>query len=118
MKTFFKRSISVFFSLIFAFSFISINGVLPMAYAATGGHTQAEAVAWAKSQEGQAIDYIPDGTIWCVDLIKGYYSFLGQNLKSIGQARYLYNSVPPGWRVLYLRESPIPQPGDIAVWTA
>lgn len=110
MKTFFKRLISFFFSVIFAFSFISIKGVLPVAYAATAGHTQEEAVAYTNSLvfAGNKLDYDRNGA-WCIDLIHYYYNYLGHNNPSGNANTYDTNALPAGWIRVYSN----PQPGDI-----
>ena len=83
--------------------------------ASTNGHTQEEAVAWINDMVGTAIDADGAAGVQCVDLIKMYYAYLGQNLGSIG---YAYNmksaGLPSGWNRYYND----PKPGDIFVWDA
>ncbi|MBR7033466.1 MAG: InlB B-repeat-containing protein, partial [Clostridia bacterium] len=80
--------------------------------ASTGGHTRAEAVAWANSKIGSALDYDGYYGAQCVDLIYYYYVYLGQSAPG-GNARDFANGgkyTPSGWSY-----QSSPQPGDIAV---
>ena len=52
-------------------------GISTNAKAATNGHTQADAVAWAISQTNNPRDYDGVNGVQCVDLIRMYYVFLG-----------------------------------------
>ena len=99
---------------------VMILGILPAitANASTGGHCQAEAVAWVKSLIGQSIDYDGVSGAQCVDLTKYYFDYLGQAAPT-GNANQYSDSetadyTPPGW--IYIIDD-TPQPGDIAVWT-
>ena len=84
--------------------------------AGTGGHSQADAVAWIRNQEGST--YAGSYGYQCVDLVREYYAYLGQ-AKPTGNANtYLNDSnghKPSGWTIHY-GTSGI-QPGDITVWT-
>ena len=86
--------------------------LLPTVASATVLHTQAEAVAWANSQIGVALDYDGIFGAQCVDLIAYYYVYLGQSAP--GGDAYQYasggNYTPQGWSY-----QSSPQPGDIAV---
>lgn len=83
------------------------------AAASTNGHTQAEAVAWVKSQIGKYLDYDGAYGAQCVDLIKYYYAYLGNGKYGTGNAtNYQSNALPSGWK----RVKSDPQPGDVIVW--
>lgn len=102
--------------------FLLMVGVIVVApttvSAQTGGHTQAEAVAWAQSQVGKALDYDGAYGAQCVDLIAFYYRYLG-NTTPGGNARdYCSNALPSGWRRITNSSGFVPQPGDICVWGA
>ena len=84
----------------------------PLGY--TNGHTRDQAVSWANSQVGKALDYDGAYGAQCVDLVYYYYTYLGQAAPG-GNANQFGNGgryTPSGW---YYASSP--QPGDIAVWT-
>ena len=86
------------------------------AFASTGGHTQAEAVAWANAHANanSALDYDGSYGAQCVDLIAYYYAYLGVPV-AMGHAYQFKNGgkfCPSGWTY-----QSSPQPGDIAVWT-
>ena len=107
-----KRGLSILLVLCMVLALLPALGT--QANAATGGHTQAEAVAWAQSQNGASLDYDQVYGAQCVDLIKYYYAYLGDNA---GYARgnaneYASNALPSGWTRVYGDY----QPGDVAVF--
>lgn len=77
------------------------------------GTTQSEAVAWANSKVGQALDYDGANGAQCVDFIMYYYQYLGVRSPGGNGKDYAWNSLPSGWIRTFS-----PQPGDIAVWTS
>lgn len=92
------------------FLFLCFGLTLPfsVAKASTGGHTQAEAVAWARQQVGT-----PFGE--CPIFVAHYYQYLGQAWPTCDYAADFLNGssvyVPAGWSY-----QTSPQPGDICVW--
>lgn len=83
------------------------GGYFFIAQATTNGHSQEDAVTWAKRQEGETFGQ-------CVFLVKAYYEYLGQSTPYGNAYEYLDGSnqhVPDGWTY-----QSYPQPGDIAVW--
>ena len=85
------------------------------AYAGTN-HSQSEAVAWIRAQEGST--YAGDFGYQCVDLVRAYYSYLGQAAPYGNANAYLSGSAqftPGGWTAHYGTNGI--QPGDITVWT-
>ena len=75
------------------------------AFASTNGKTADDAINWVKSLEGQ-----PVGNGECVELIKAYYSYLGQTSPGGNGADYSWNQLPAGWHRL---QNAQPQKGDI-----
>ena len=69
-----------------------------MAYSA---HTQSEAVAWAQSQLGKALDYDGQYGAQCVDLICYYYQYLGTTSPGGNAEAYRRNNLPSGWIRVY-----------------
>jgi len=78
------------------------------AFASTNGKTADDAINWVKSLEGQ-----PVGNGECVELIKAYYSYLGQTSPGGNGADYSWNQLPAGWHRL---QNVQPQKGDILVY--
>ncbi len=78
--------------------------------AATNGHTQADAVAWARSKVGTVVG----GSVECVAFVREYYSYLGYSVR--GNGRDYESNVMDGWSRTYYYSGYVPQPGDIAVW--
>ena len=103
-----RRTIKNVLMICFVLTLILIkNDHLSVAMASTGGYSQADAVAWAKSQEGVSYGE-------CVFLVKAYYERLGQSTPYGNAYEYLDGAkqhVPDGWTY-----QSYPQPGDIAVW--
>ena len=93
-------------------------GISTNAKAATNGHTQADAVAWAISQTNNPRDYDGVNGVQCVDLIRMYYVFLGYYQVQGSGCDYATNTIPCStWKRLSYYSGFIPQPGDVAVWT-
>lgn len=88
------------------------TGLAPADIMAYSAHTQSEAVAWAQSQLGKALDYDGVYGAQCVDLICYYYQYLGTTSPGGNAEAYRRNSLPGGWTRVYGNY----QPGDIAVW--
>ncbi len=87
------------------------------ALAATNNHTRQDAVNWILDRKNEKWAKNYDGVegVQCVDLIKYYLDYLGASQLAGGYA-YAYankNVSACGWSYQAL-----PQPGDIAVWTA
>ena len=89
-----------------------ITGFTPTTIMAYSAHTQSEAVAWAQSQLGKALDYDGKYGAQCVDLICYYYQYLGTTSPGGNAEEYRRNNLPSGWTRVYENY----QPGDIAVW--
>ena len=87
-------------------------GLAPAEIMAYSAHTQSEAVAWAQSQLGKALDYDGQYGAQCVDLICYYYQYLGTTSPGGNAEAYRRNNLPSGWIRVYGNY----QPGDIAVW--
>ena len=88
---------------------IMVACLLPTAaFASTNGKTADDAINWVKSLEGQ-----PVGSGECVELIKAYYSYLGQTSPGGNGADYSWNQLPAGWHRL---QNVQPQKGDILVY--
>ncbi len=77
-------------------------------------HTVDEALAWVRSLEGQAYDYDGEYGAQCVDLIMGYYAYLGVKPSNGNGCDYATNILPAGWQRI---KGAIPQPGDILVYS-
>lgn len=77
--------------------------------------TQDEALAWAQSQVGKALDYDGVYGAQCVDLIKYYYAYLGVTPVQGNGCDYATNALPAGWQRL---KGATPKPGDILVYSA
>ena len=94
---------------------VMLIGVAPIGFsnnakAATNGHTQADAVAWASSKVGTVVG----GSVECVAFAREYYSYLGYSVR--GNGKDYENNVMDGWSRTYYYSGYVPQPGDIAVW--
>lgn len=95
-----------------------------MAEASTNGHSQSDAVNWARSKEGTAVDYYADKSIECMDLVAGcYYNYLGHPISGLGCPNNIINntdhagsraSTDLGWEMY--GNSTRPEPGDIVLW--
>ena len=80
---------------------------------AASDHTADDAINWASSKVGQAIDLDGNGA-WCVDLIVAYQDYLGVG-RVWGNGRdYAWNALPAGWSRY---QNGAPQKGDILVYT-
>ena len=89
---------------------IMVACLLPTAaFASTNGKTADDAINWVKSLEGQ-----PVGNGECVELIKAYYSYLGQTSPGGNGADYSWNQLPAGWHRL---QNAQPQKGDILIYS-
>ena len=91
--------------------------LLPTAAEAATNRTQSEAVSWAKSQIGKALDYDGAYGAQCVDLIYYYYSYLGKTVVGGDGSAYAYNALPSGWSRIKYSSGGVPKAGDIAVWS-
>lgn len=109
-----KKVLSLFMALIMLLSITA--GIDMSSLAATNNHTAAEAVQWAKSQIGKALDYDGAYGAQCVDLIYYYYVYLGQSSKGGSAYAYMTNSLPSGWKRIKINSSSAMKAGDIAVW--
>ena len=108
-----KRRTALLF-LVVVLALISLVLLKKSAEASTGGRSRAEAVAWARSQLGNSLDYDGVYGAQCVDLTKYYYVFLGQDAPR-GSANEYYdggNFCPSGWSY-----QNYPVAGSVAVWT-
>ena len=107
-----KKVKQIFAALLVIVMFV---GFAPMGFsnnakAATNGHTQADAVAWASSKVGTVVG----GSVECVAFVREYYSYLGYSVR--GDGRDYESNVMDGWSRTYYHSGYVPQPGDIAVW--
>ncbi|MDO4882037.1 MAG: CHAP domain-containing protein, partial [Oscillospiraceae bacterium] len=126
MKKWFRNSLSILMSSVLLFS---VFVAFPFSAFATEyeeveiaanykadevgtGITQSQAVAWANSKIGQALDYDGAYGAQCVDFIFFYYRYLGVNVVAGNGKDFAWNSLPSGW----IRTG-TPSLGDIAVWT-
>ena len=88
-----KKVLSVLLSIVMLLSVTT--GVSFDANASTNGHSQAEAVAWAKSM---ADNHTYCGE--CVALIQKYYAWLGVSVPNTNANTYANaDHIPPGWYV-------------------
>ena len=87
-------------------------------FASTGGRSQSDAVAWANARiaEAWAQDFDGISSVQCVDLIKAYYQYLGNDPVKGNGYDYTWNSVPNGWHRIQRYSGFVPEPGDIVVW--
>lgn len=104
-----KRGISFFLVVLMIF-LCCIPNIESHAYTA---HTKDEAIAWVKSLEGQAYDYDKSYGAQCVDLIFGYYNYLGVKVVFGNGKDFVNNSLPSGWTRVYSGF----QPGDVLATT-
>lgn len=109
-----KKTISIF--IVMAMLFGTLTGMRVLSNAGTNGHSQADAVNWANSQVGQALDYDGAYGAQCVDLIYYYYNYLGQSALGGDASAYVGNELPSGWQRINYYSGISFQPGDIAVW--
>lgn len=95
-------------------AFILVCGFVPVETKAAVP-TQAEALAWIRSQVGRGLDM--DGVYGnqCVDLILAYYDFLGVPRSSGNAKDYAWNTLPSGFQRI---QGAAPQPGDILIYSA
>ncbi|MDE6780394.1 MAG: RICIN domain-containing protein [Ruminococcus sp.] len=84
------------------------------AEAAASDFTAEQAVAWANNCAATKWDKDVDGAYGtqCVDLILGYYSYLGVSRSRGNATDYQSNTLPSGWT----RVKSSPKPGDVIVW--
>lgn len=107
-----KSILSLLFCMLLSFTLAkSVN-----AYAATGERTQEEAVAWARTQGENRQPFDGAYGIQCVNLIRAYYSFLGQEPVLGSGYNYVDNYLPEGWERIDYTPGFVPEPGDVMVW--
>jgi len=114
-----KKLSARFLSLMIAFvlALACVPHISIPAEASTGNKSSADAVAWANSQLGVALDYDGIYGAQCVDLIKYYYVYLGNSATTGNGKDYATNSLPNGWTRIQNYSGFVPRPGDVAVWT-
>lgn len=77
---------------------------------------QNDAVAWAKAQVGQKLDFDGWYGAQCMDLILYYCAKF--DWRPTGNANTLQNQTPPaGWQKIKNSATFVPQPGDIFIFT-
>lgn len=111
-----KKSLSILLCMVMLLSAITI---VPFSASAevvdvvgTGtSKTSAEAVAWARAQNGKSLDYDGAYGAQCVDLIMYYYRYLGVSSPGGNAKDYTWNALPGGWT-----RTSSPSEGDIVVW--
>lgn len=111
----FKRFVSVLLAVMMVVALVPLSPV--EVSAATNNKTSADAVAWAQSKLGSALDHDGVYGAQCVDLIRYYYVYLGNKAVSGNGKDYATNALPNGWTRIKNYSGFVPQPGDIAVWT-
>ncbi len=111
-----KKNISLMLALVLTLSIFTMVPVQMTANASTGGHSQADAVAWANAQIGKSLDYDGEWGAQCVDLIYFYYQYLGVSPMGGNACDYTWNSLPSGWQRINYYSGLSPNPGDICVW--
>lgn len=109
-----KKTLSILMAFVMLLSIVS--GIDISSFASTNNHTASEAVQWAKSKVGQALDYDGAYGAQCVDLIYYYYVYLGQSSRGGYAYSYMTNSLPSGWKRITINSSSEMKAGDIAVW--
>ena len=110
-----KKFLSLILVLIMCFSVVPMTD-LGMEASATS-KTQAEALAWVRSQNGKSLDvdgYPASQPYQCVDFIAKYYEYLGVSRSTGNGCDYATNTLPSGWSRI---KGGSPQPGDILVYT-
>lgn len=103
-----KKLISILLSLVIIIT--SVIGINITALATS--ISQSQAVSWATSKKGKALDYDGQYGAQCVDLIYYYYNYLGVPVQGGNASAYINNTLPSGWTRVYSGF----KPGDIAVW--
>ena len=105
-----KRLISAALALCMA---ISLLFCFSLPVSATN-RTVQQALSWCASLVGKYYDY--DGVYGpqCVDLIYGYYNYLGVAPVGGNGIDYTWKPLPAGWQRI---QGAAPQPGDILVYT-
>lgn len=115
-KLFAKRAIVALLVLCIILGVMPVTGIMKtqVAKAGTAGHTSDDAIAWAASKVGQALDYDGQYGAQCVDFIAFYYKYLGANPPWGNADSYTWNALPGGWSRI---QGAVPQKGDILVYT-
>lgn len=112
-----RTNINKFITLIVTFALI-LGMFCGIGVDAATNRTQNNAADWAKGKVGtQAIDTDGYYAAQCVDLIQGYYAYLGVSGGGGNARDYATNTLPAGFNRIADYIGFIPQPGDIAVWT-
>ena len=106
-----KKIISIVLAAAMVFTILS--GLQPV-QASTGGRTADDAIAWARSQVGKALDYDGYYGAQCADFIAYYCQYLGASPIWGNAIDYTKNAIPAGWQRI---QGAIPQKGDILVYT-
>lgn len=81
--------------------------------ACTPKHTADEAIAWIKSMKGQSYDIDGAYGTQCVDLVVGYFEYLGAKRPSGNAKDYISNDIPNNWQRI---AGAIPQKGDVLIY--
>ncbi|MBQ7957984.1 MAG: InlB B-repeat-containing protein [Clostridia bacterium] len=116
-RTTHKKLLSLLLVMIMLVSIAPANLFSVTANATTNGITRSQAVSWANSKIGSSLDQDGVYGAQCADLIRFYYSYLGNSPVSGNGCDYANNSLPSGWTRIQYYNGFVPQPGDIAVWT-
>lgn len=111
-----KRFLSLILviSLIFTLPFCQIQ-----VNAGTNGHSQTDALNWARSKIGLSIENNDSNWLYqCVDFIQTYYIYLGQTPIYGSACDYISGGIPSGsgWSRVNYASGITFKPGDIAVW--
>lgn len=77
--------------------------------------TAEDGIAWCRAKVGTSVGYDDgSGQYQCVELIQGYYEYLGVSKVRGNGCDYATNALPSGWSRV---QGGIPQKGDILVYT-
>lgn len=105
-----KKAVSIILCVILV---VSIASVSFTADAVVAKRSNAEAMAWVKSQVGKSLDYDGEYGAQCVDFIAFYYKYLGTITPGGNGADYSWNKLPSGWKRI---KGAQPKVGDILVY--
>lgn len=110
MKKTARKMLSLFLVLV---TVITTSAIAALPVSATS-RTVQEALNWCASLVGKWYDYDNKNGPQCVDLIYGYYNYLGVTPAWGNGIDYASNALPAGWQRI---QGAAPQPGDILVYT-
>lgn len=105
-----KAIVSIMIIVSMIFGMLTVGNIIVSATS----KTQAEGVAWANNAAATKWNVDVDGAagVQCVDLVKGYYKYLGVSAVKGNATDYQKNALPSGWKRVYSN----PKAGDVIVW--